>query len=243
MKSQNNSNPYLAKELHAFAKEKIGVEVLFAKEKENANRIILEDYSLWKEYILNSEKPLFTAFRLAVAGNIIDYGAHSAPKDIKTKIEQLLKQPLALDNSGQLIESISKAKKILYLGDNAGEIVFDKMLIETMNHPNVCYATRGEAVINDVTFFDTKSVDLHSVCKVISNGNNAPSTILEICNQEFLNEFNSADLIISKGQGNFEGLLHEKGRNIFFLLMAKCAPIAKLLQVKKGDQLIVNRSV
>jgi uncharacterized protein with ATP-grasp and redox domains len=135
------------------------------------------------------------------------------------------------------------AKNILYLGDNAGEIVMDKLFLETIKHQNVYYAVRGMPVINDVTIEDAKYVGIDKFAKIISNGYDSPSTILDKCSEEFINIYNKADLIISKGQGNLEGLINVKNEKIFFLLMVKCGVIGDELGVKKGDFVVYNNKI
>jgi damage-control phosphatase, subfamily I len=109
--------------------------------------------------------------------------------------------------SSELKEALSTAKTVLYLGDNAGEIVLDKLFIETLMHPNLYLAVRGAPVINDATLDDAQYVGIDTVADVISNGYDAPSTIVDGCSPQFQELFNKADVIISKGQGNLEGLL------------------------------------
>lgn len=142
----------------------------------------------------------------------------------------------------KLHSEIIKAERVLYLGDNCGEIVFDKLLIETINHPNITFAVRGKPVINDPTLEDAGQVGMDKVCKIISNGADAPSTLLELSSAEFVEEYQNADLIISKGQGNFEGLMEDSHPNIIFLLIAKCSPIADLLRVEKNDMVVTQLS-
>jgi uncharacterized protein with ATP-grasp and redox domains len=168
------------------------------------------------------------------------YGAHSSPENIEDEIHKILDTDFAIDYTDELFKQINKAKSILYLGDNAGEIVFDKLFIETMQHKNVTYAVRGRPVINDVTFDDAQQVKMHQVATVISNGYDAPSTLIEHCSDEFQEAYLKAELVISKGQGNFEGLMDSRHNNLFFLLMAKCSPMAELLGVKKGN-IVVNQ--
>jgi uncharacterized protein with ATP-grasp and redox domains len=240
---QDQSNPLLATQIHRLAKEKINVYSLYRDQKVHANKLLLAQYDYWKAFVNNSDNPLFTATKLAVAGNIIDYGAHTEPADITQKIKELVNHPFVIDETSVLFKHLSKAKSILYLGDNAGEIVFDKLLIETMNHPLVTFVVRGKPVINDVTFEDVGQTALDQCCYVISNGYDAPSTLLAYCSDEFKQAFNQADLIISKGQGNFEGLMNEKEKDIFFLLMAKCRPIADMLGVDVGSLLVKKNNV
>jgi uncharacterized protein with ATP-grasp and redox domains len=112
-----------------------------------------------------------------------------------------------------------------------------------MQHSNITYVVRGKPVINDVTFEDAKQTGINKICKVISNGFDAPSTLMEFCSDEFIHEFDKADLIISKGQGNFEGLLNSKHNNMFFLLMAKCIPMAELLGINEGEMVVTKLKV
>ena len=114
------------------------------------------------------------------------------------------------------------------------------MFIETLQHPDLTAAVRGFPALNDVTLEDALQAGLHEVCKVIDNGSDAPATILTDCSREFQSAFHGADLIISKGQGNLEGLLPEADERMYFLLMAKCDVIADLLEVKKGDLIVYN---
>lgn len=233
-------NPRLATNIHRTAKLKLNAKDLYASEKLSANKLLLADYDYWRSYIDNSSNPFYTAVKLAVAGNIIDYGAHSVNGDIKGQIKSLLNTPFAIDKSNELKAAIQQAKSILYLGDNAGEVFFDRLLLETLNHSNVTFVTRGAPVINDITLDDAKQTGIDKICEVIHNGSDAPSTLLEFCSDEFLLAYSNADLIISKGQGNFEGLMNEKHPNTFFLLMAKCQPMAEMLGCAKND-LIVTR--
>lgn len=234
------SNPQLATLIHRNASKNLKNINLYKYEKESANTLLLSRYSALKSLITNSANPLKTAIKLAVAGNIIDYGAHSVGHDIEQQILTLLKKELAIDQSDALIETIGKAKRILYLGDNAGEIVCDKLLIETINHKNLTFAVRGKPVINDITLEDASSVEMEKHCSIIDNGYDAPSTLLEHCSDEFQEAFEHADLIIAKGQGNFEGLMNHKNKNIYFLLMAKCVPIAEMLHVNPLDMIVTT---
>ncbi len=235
------SNPEIATYIHRLIKEKFEVGDLYHREKVQANSLLLSSYDKWKEYVQKSDKPFHVAVKLAIAGNIIDYAAHSVPEDIECKIKELISQPVDSKYIDSLQADVLVAKNVLYLGDNAGEIVFDKLLLETMGCENVTYVVRGKAVINDVTYEDVGQTAIDQLCNVISNGFDAPSTILEFCSDEFVETFENADLIISKGQGNFEGLMNQKKSNIYFLLTVKCPPIAEILGLNIGD-LVVKKS-
>ena len=236
------SNPKLATEIHRMARLHLGNPNLYAEEKSRANDTLLKQYSYWETIVKLSKRPFPTAAKLSVIGNIIDYGAQSVKDNLSEQIESFYQKKLKIDMTAELYNEISKAKNVLYLGDNCGEIVFDKLFIETMRHPNITFVVRGKPVINDATLEDAKQVGLDNICSVISNGFDAPSTLIEFCSDEFVEVYNNADLIISKGQGNFEGLMENTPPNpkTFFLLIAKCNPIAHLIGVEKDDMVILQ---
>lgn len=239
-KNWNTYNPELATKLHRIAKENLKYQDLYAREKKITNETLMKNYDTWLDMVQKSADPFRTAARMAVIGNIIDYGAHSINGDLNNQIFSLLNKVLKIDQTGLLKKALKEASSVLYLGDNAGEIVFDRLFIETMQHPNITFATRGAPVINDVTLSDAKQIGIDKLCNVISNGYDAPSTITEFCSEEFLELYTKSDLIISKGQGNFEGLMDKKHPNTFFMLIAKCNPMAELLNVNKDDMVITK---
>ena len=231
--------PEIYRELNKDFLKLSGLSDPFAEEKRKSNEIALELYNDLKEVVEKSENPFQLALRLAIAGNIMDYGP-TAHFDVHSTIEKAFTIQFAIDHSAELHNRIKTAKKILYLGDNAGEIVFDKLFIETMKHPNVTFAVRGAPALNDVTLEDAYQVGIDKVARVISNGNDVASTIVKECSSEFQEIFQHADLIISKGQGNLEGLIYQNDPRIFFLLVAKCDVIAQLLGVEKGSFVVYN---
>ena len=241
-KYKHLSTPEIQRELNNEFCKIINIYDPFKEEKINSNAISLDLYNEWKPKVFSSEDSFDLALRLAIAGNIMDYGANNS-FDIHKTINSVLKASFAIDHSPLLRNKIQKAKSILYLGDNAGEIVFDKLFIETIMPNNVIYAVKGSATLNDATIEDAKAIGMDKVVDVISNGYNAPSTVLHKCSKEFLKIFNSADIIISKGQGNLEGLIYENDPRIFFLLMVKCDVIAEVLNVDKGSFVVYNQSI
>ncbi|MFA7116812.1 MAG: ARMT1-like domain-containing protein [Bacteroidales bacterium] len=242
-------NPQIAAGFHRIVKEVLGINDLYASEKESANKVLLKDYDYWKLFVNNSENPFQTAARLAVVGNIIDYGAHSLKGELITQIKELLKTSLYLDETESLRKAVAQAKSILYLGDNAGEAVFDKLFIEKIydsvkgnkNYPKVTFVCRGTPVINDMTLEDAKRVGIDKVCEIIDNGSDAPSTVLPECSLEFQKRYKEADLIISKGQGNLEGLVFEHHPNTYFMLIAKCKPMAEILSIPTMKMVVTKR--
>lgn len=204
--------------------------------KQKFNRLMLEYYPELKKLADEADNPFQMALRLAIAGNVIDYGPNQR-FDINKILEQAKSIFLAIDDSQSLHASISPAKTLLYLGDNAGEIVMDRILIEAINHPNVYFAVRGAPIINDALIEDAVLVGIDKIAHLITNGDDAPGTILESTSAEFRDIFEQAYLVISKGQGNYEGL-NGIDKNIYFVLMAKCDYMANHLGVKKGDYVV-----
>jgi uncharacterized protein with ATP-grasp and redox domains len=228
------SIPSLSRELNVLLKRNSNNPDPYKEVKKQSNDLVLAMYPELKNMVFNSADQFDSALRLAIAGNIIDFGI-SNDFDLQLTINKVLNSDFAIDDSLQLKQALSEAKTVLYLGDNCGEMVFDKLFIETIMHSNMIYAVRGASVINDATLDDARYVGIDIVADIISNGYDAPSTILEHCSDEFMDVFNRADVIISKGQGNLEGLLGKTGKEVYFLLMVKCDVIADALGVKKGD--------
>lgn len=223
-----------AKNIQAIVREVAGVADPYKTLKDKYNLKALEYYKKYKKLLENDKNKREKALRLAIAGNIIDFGP-THDFDVDKKIIEVLEANFPINDSELLFEEIDKAKTILYLGDNTGEIVFDKLFLETIGHPNVTFAVRHSPVLNDATMEDVTLAGIDKLANVITNGDNAPGTLLKSVSNEFLEHFNSADLIISKGQGNFEGLSSITDKNIYFLLTVKCEQIAIDLNVQKGD--------
>ena len=228
------SPPQMGKILYSMIAEKTGISDPFDKIKKNSNTFALKLYPQLKNKIIKSDDKLFMAVKLAIMGNIIDYGAVS-PENVEQEISSFLDNKQNgnfnsdLDFAG-FKKYLNTANTILYLGDNAGEIVFDKLLIEELlkSGKEVTFTVRGKPAINDVLLQDAEMVGLDKIVTIISNGSDIPGTILSECSPEFGSVFNQADIIISKGQGNFETLTNEKNLSkIFFMFKVKCPVVAK----------------
>ena len=232
-----NTPPETATFIYQKIKEITGVNDPYKKIKEQNIQQVIKLYPYLKDIVTNSNDPLLTAIRLAIAGNVIDYGANRH-FHLEDEIEKALKQDFAALDYDQFRTDLEKARSVMYLGDNAGESVFDKLLIETMDKP-VTYVVREEPIINDVTMEDAVNSGIGEVAEIISSGVHTPAIILKLCNENFIKKFNEADLVISKGQGNFEGLSEVK-RPVYFLLKAKCRLIAGELNVKMNDNIMMR---
>jgi len=234
---KNLSTPEASCFMHRLLRKVTNNNDLYKKEKRDYNNLLLSLEEVIRTIINKSADPFQTALRYALAGNIIDFGPPKSFDVFKALSSAVSKKP-AVDHSELLQIELQKALMVLYLGDNAGEIVLDKLLIETINHPNLYFAVRGGNIINDITMEDARSVGITKITKVISNGYDAPSTLINRCSASFRKIFNDADIIISKGQGNLEGLISNMDKKIFFLLMVKCNVMAKMTGVKEGDVVI-----
>lgn len=196
--------------------------------------------------VMESETPLITALRLAIAGNIIDYGAmHSF--DVEAALTRARTIPFAIDAGNQLLElagQLPEKAKVLYLTDNCGEIVYDSLVIRCLVNLGleVTVAVKAGPIINDALVADALSCGLDQFARIITNGTACPGTPLAMCSAEFLHAFQGADLVISKGQGNFETLSEagsETNAPIFFLLTIKCpvvgAHLAELIGRRREE--------
>jgi len=231
----DNSPPETGRKIYGIVREFTGVEDPFKALKEQSITQALQLYPDLRRAVQQAHDPLAMAVRMAIAGNVIDFGANpdfEMQRDIRAAIDT---DP-AINHYSIFSKKVAAAKTILYLGDNAGETVFDKILIETMAKP-VVYAVRGAPVINDATIEDAQRSNLDDVADLLSSGCNAPGFLLDRCSEEFIEHFKNADLIISKGQGNWECLSNER-RPIFYLLKAKCPVISRELDVAIDDTII-----
>jgi uncharacterized protein with ATP-grasp and redox domains len=193
--------------------------------------------------VSDAADPFEAAVRISIAGNIIDFGTgiHAGGIALEETLDEFLVKPFFEDSVAQLRNRVSGADTILYIGDNAGETVFDRPLLGQLAGSRVFYAAKGGAIINDATVDDAKLAGVHHQSKVISTGSREPGTILEKCSEEFGELFNEADLIIAKGQGNFETLteLSPDGR-VFMLFTVKCPVAADYLGASMRDMVVMQ---
>jgi len=217
----------------------------FAAKKHYYNELALRMYPDLKAIAKESGTSLHVAVKVAAAGNIIDLGIlDRADVDLSAILEEVLTEGLAIDETDLLEDRLGAASHVLYLVDNAGEIVFDKVLIEELQARglNVIAVVKGAPILNDATMEDALAVGIDRMCRVVSNGSSMVGTDLKTCSSEFLREFEAADLVISKGQANFE-TLNETCAPIFFILKAKCAEVGREFGGTMGDVVAMfNRS-
>ncbi|MBE9469322.1 MAG: DUF89 family protein [Bacteroidetes bacterium] len=227
-----NTPPETGDAIYRKVREITGVNDPYKEIKKQNIAETLALYPEMKNIINSSEDKILTAIRFAIAGNVIDFGVNKE-FDIQQEVKNNLEKEFAIFDYHKFLQHLEKANSILYIGDNAGETVFDKILIEELGK-QVTFVVRDIPVINDATKEDAIASGIDEVAEIISSGTSAPGTILNLCNDDFLERFKNADLVISKGQGNYEGLSNED-RPVFFLLKAKCPIIANDIGVKEND--------
>ncbi len=203
------------------------------------NKKFMEFIPAIEKAIENNENPLKMALATAIQGNLLDL-AITKSFSIDALIEAIEKiehTPFALDDSDELLETIKNSKTILYVGDNCGEIVFDKLFIETIKkqYPNVeiFYVVRGKSAVNDVLKRDALQVGMDEFATIVENGDSSLGTVLDRCTDELNELYRDVDLVIAKGQGNYESLSETPRDNLYYLLLTKCHLIAEAFDVDK----------
>jgi uncharacterized protein with ATP-grasp and redox domains len=229
--------PEIGDQVHRLVRQEIAHGDPYREAKHASTNQALALYPRLKEMVQAADDGPDIALRLSIAGNIIDLGPQQH-YDLWEAIERVLAQPFALDNRKAFWQAIDAADQILYLADNAGETVFDRVLIETLDMP-VVYATKGGPVLNDATVEDAQAAGLSQCAEIVSNGSDAPGTILDCCSGNFQERYRQAQVVIAKGQANYE-TLSEAGDKVFFLLQCKCPVIAGDVGVPVGSIVLVQ---
>jgi damage-control phosphatase, subfamily I len=227
--STQQSPVVMAQRIHRLVRGLAGGIDPYRDAKDRCNRIALDLYPKVALMVRQSGNPLEMALRMSIAGNAIDFGPHQHVdrKHVDQAISHASSSELYGDVAG-FADAVSRAGSILYLADNAGEIVFDRLLIEQLGADRVTLVVRGAPVLNDAQRSDVEIAGLADIVEVIDNGSDAPGTLLDDCSDEFRRRFYQADLVIAKGQGNYESL-NDADREVFLVLQAKCSVIADQL--------------
>ncbi len=239
---------WMGTQVHRHLKKISNCEDPYKRLKEKADKIALKYLDVVKkEVAINDDlERLKKKVLVAIAGNVIDFGPFSTDMDIVSKIEETLTGNLTIDDSEEFLNDLKNSKKILYVCDNAGEIVFDKLLIEELNKyvDEVVVAVKGKPILNDATLEDAELVGIGDVARVIKVGEDIIGVLLEECSQEFLNELDSADMIVAKGMGNYESLTeyeNEIKKPLYYIFKVKCVPVAEHVgNVNVGDNVLLK---
>ena len=234
----HQSPPMMARQIQAVIAEVTGSKDPYRKIKQKCNAFSLDLLEGLRAMVERSQAPLETAVRLAIAGNIIDFGAFSTldKQTVVDTIDHAMANPVTGDMAA-LLERLASSDAILWIADNAGEIVFDRLVLEQIDMNRVVFVVRGGAALNDATLEDAVTAGITECVKTIDSGAAIAGTVLEVCSSTFLKAFDRADLIIAKGQGNFETLPHDDDR-IFFLFKAKCPVVSASAGVNLNDMVV-----
>jgi len=231
--------PVIGQQVHRLIRKISGQEDPYYEQKHRSNELALRLYGELEQDVAGAAEPLEAAVRLAIAGNILDFGVNSSLE--YAQAERVINAALDAEFDGcelsAFSDAVAQARDILYLGDNAGEVVFDRVLIERLPYDKVTFVVKGSPVINDATMADAEAAGLTDLVEVITNGSDGPGTILETCSPRFRERFGQADLIIAKGQGNYESL-SAVDKSMFFILKAKCPVIARDLDCTIGEMIL-----
>lgn len=211
---------------------------LYDEVKELSSKKALSFIPLLKEKLLSADNKLLTATKIAVAGNVIDLAA-AVEFDLAEELLKVFDTKFAHNNFDLLQEKLSTAKTVLLIGDNVGEHIFDYLFIETLQElfpdAKYSYMVRGKPIINDVTMKEAKEAGFDKLCELVDSGVNTPGFVYGRANAYSKKLFDSVDLVISKGMGNYECLSPSHRKDICFLLKVKCEVVASSLLKKLGD--------
>ena len=238
-------SPVIVRTIHKIQEEMLGIKQEYAEIKKRYNDVMMQYEDKVLDHMAKSEDPIKTGIQYAMIGNYIDFGA--IINVTEEHLTELLNTPekFVVDEKQytELTADLEKAKKLVYLTDNCGEIVMDKLLINQIKHKypqlEIVVVVRGAEVINDATIEDAMQVGMCDIAKVIPNGSDIAGTWLEEISEEAKAVLNQADVIISKGQGNFE-TLRKCGRNIYYIFLCKCNLFANMFQVPKLTGMLIN---
>jgi uncharacterized protein with ATP-grasp and redox domains len=238
--SMDRPPPEMGQAIHRRLRELTGALDPYREPKGRFTRLAMDMLPDLAALVARSADPLASAVRLAIAANIIDLAAGRNPSEaeVRRALDRALGEPFVGDME-DFRRAAAGAKSILYLADNAGEIAVDRLLVQELGPARVTVAVRGAAVINDATLEDAREAGIHELAALIDNGSDAPGTILDDCSEPFRKQFREADLVIAKGQGNFETLSDAPGA-VFFLFKIKCPVVADHVGLAEGTHVLMR---
>ena len=236
--SFNNTPPEIASYVYENMADIAKKYDLYDEVKQNSTKKALSFVPLLKEKLLDSNDKFLTAIKIAVAGNVIDLAAQ-VEFDLDEELNKIFYTNFAYDDVDILKQELEKSKTVLLIGDNVGEHIFDYMFIEVLQdfYPKIkfSYMVRGNPIINDVTIKEAKEAKFDELCELVDSGVNTPGFAYNRANKYSQELFDSVDLVLSKGMGNYECMSELQRKNICFLLKIKCNVVANSLNKNLGD--------
>lgn len=247
--NQEKTNPEIMGELWKIIKNCTYIQDPYYQIKQYYNHELFLQKEKIHEIIHQSNTLFYTALKISILGNIIDFSPNHSfdMESLMERIRSVEDIILSIDDSDLLYKELESAKTVLYIGDNCGELVLDKIFIEILHEifPDIdfYYGVRGCPIVNDNTRKDALSIGMDEVAIIKDNGDGSLGTVLNRTGKGFQTLFYQSDVIISKGQGNYEGLMNNGHEHLFFLFMAKCSVIATPLGVPlQGILCMKNRN-
>ena len=237
----NVTPPEIAKEVYEFISEVSKVKDPYLNEKKEAINEALQFKKILQKRIEKSKNPLFDACRVAISGNVIDLGVNHE-YDLQKEIKNIFELNFKYNDFDKFQSELNNAKSIVYLADNAGENVFDEILIEVLKNyvDTIYYFVRGKPIINDVTKEDLAGLEIEKLAKIIDTGVSTPGFNLKYANKFSKKLFYEADMVISKGMGNFECLYNECKKSVFYLFKVKCEVVAREVKANIGEYVFLK---
>ena len=233
--------PQMSESIHRAIREETHSTDNYLEVKRTSTEQAMAFYPMLKKAIAESNDPFPLAARIAVIGNIIDFGVTDTI-NLGEEIEKDLADSLTIDHTTHLKAELEKAPWVLYLADNAGETVFDRVFIETIHHKDLRYVVKSGPVLNDALREDAEAVGLDKIAAIYETGLDAVGVVPQRSSQEFLNLLNAAPVIIAKGQANYESL-GGTDYNVYFLFKVKCAMVSNVTGLPIGSKLVYNEHI
>ena len=236
--SFEDSPPELSREVHAIIKRITKSNDPYKQAKDESNRMSKNLYSCLERHVKDDKDPLLMAIKLAIAGNVIDFGTMNR-LNINEVIDNALKRDFDVSSYPRFKKVLDQSKSILYLADNTGEIFFDKLLLKELVNigKEITYVVKANPIINDALLEDAKFAGIDKLATIMAydagHDKSTPGTVMHYASEEFLDRFKVDDMVIAKGQGNYEGL-SDVDREVFFLLVVKCHLVAQDIDTKVG---------
>ena len=235
--------PFIAKDVYKKISKRVGTNDPLKNIKQKSTKEAKKLQSYIKNRIKNSNDKLFTAIKAAIAGNVIDFGSQKQ-FDLKDAIEEVFEKEFGICDYEDFLKDIKSSKLILYIADNTGEHIYDKILLKVLTKAfkdkEFIYVTRGKPIINDVTILEAKKAGIDKVCKVVSSGVDTPGLDLSRATKSFKKLFKKSDMVIAKGMGNYETMYNVVDKKAYFLFKIKCNVIARSLDKKVGDIMLLE---
>ncbi len=242
--SFSHTPPWGAREVYEMIAQETGLEDPLEVVKQESIKLATSLLPEVYEALQQSSDPLFAAIKASAAGNVIDFGAKEQ-FDLEEEVAKVFDTPFAVDAYEAFRLALSKSDSLLVLADNSGENVFDKVLLETLKtlFPDLqlYYATRGKAIINDITTKEAYQIGIDKVATILDTGVDTPGLVTERASQDFLNFYNQAPLVLAKGMGNYE-CLEDGNRDLFFLFKVKCNVVANSINQEVGSLIFSHKS-